>query len=489
MTHDQPRPPRSAVTRAVVLGGGLAGLLTVAAVLGHVDEVVVVERHPFPEGPQPHRGVPQARHGHVLWSGGADAMEALLPGVQERWKAGGAHRIGIPTGMVSYSTQGWYRRWDTATHYLIGASRALLDHGVRAQLLAAPGRGTTVRFLEGAEPLRLLGDARRVDGVLLRRSDGTEEVLGAQLVVDATGRGSRAPQWLAGLGIPAVPETVVDAGVTYATRDYRPPAGAEVDFPVVNVQADPRAPHPGRVSTIIPIEGGRWRVCLSATRGAALDADPDAFETAARAARSDLVGEFLARAEPVSEVSVAKNTVNRRRHFERLRRTPDGFVVVGDALAAFNPVYGHGMSVAALGPLALRGVLEKSGDVRSPGFTRRAQKAVAGWADAAWILSAGQDVFFPGATGRRPNAVDRLLSRYVDRLVLTATGDHVVVEALTDVMTLQKKGQRLVRPTVVWHALRGPGMRPPAGPVLTSRERDLLRGVGGPVTDAQPESV
>ncbi|MFD3675384.1 FAD-dependent oxidoreductase [Streptomyces sp. NPDC058613] len=458
-----PRP-----RRVLILGGGLSGTLAAAALAPYSDSIDIVERHALPDTPQPRRGLPQARHAHMLWAGGADAIESLLPGTMEMWLRAGAHRVPIPNGMISLSPGGWYRRCWPEAQYLISAGRDLVDWAVRTQALALPG----VRLLSGAEPVRLLGTRTRVTGAVIRHGDGTEEVLEADVVIDATGRTSRAPQWLAALGVRAVPETVVDAGVTYASRRYKAPADT-AGWPVINVQADARRAGPGTAGTILPIEGDEWLVSLSGTRGAEPTSAEAQFTTFAGTLRSPLIAEYLKRAEPVGPVTVARNTANRRRHYEKARL--DGFIALGDSATALNPLYGHGMSAAAQGARALRDVAKDSG-IASKGFARRAQRAMARPAAAAWLLAVGQDASFPHATGKKPNLADRLASRYINRLITTACSDFTAVEALTDVMTLQANGTLLVRPRVLLTALRGPRLQPLPGPALTPAEEAVLLG-------------
>lgn len=468
MTEPFSSPRQRGPRRAVIVGGGIAGLLAAAACRAFVQEVVVIERDVLPDRPAPRKGLPQARHAHMLWSGGADAMESLAPGVTGTLLDAGAHRIPLPTGMVSLSPEGWYRRWPES-HYILACSRDLLDWAVRDRVL--PGGGITV--LTGAEALGLSGNARRVDGVWIREEAGPARRICADLVLDASGRASRAPHWLAALGAGPVREITVDAGVAYASRIYRAPKGADEGCPVFTIQADPRRGGPGQIATIIPIEDGRWLVSLSGTRGGEPTADEAAYLDFARGVRHPLVGQLLAHAEPLSDIAVTRSTVNRRRLYERARNLPDGFVAIGDSAAALNPVYGHGLSVAALGAVALRRELRRAG-VTAPGLTRRLRRAVARPAGVAWGLATGQDVFYPGSVGRSPNPVDRLVSRYVNRLVETSTGSYAMAKALTDVMTLQSGLGRLVRPRVLFSAARGP-LRPRlAKPPLTDRELGFL---------------
>uniref|UniRef100_A0AAU2UZ42 FAD-dependent monooxygenase n=1 Tax=Streptomyces sp. NBC_00003 TaxID=2903608 RepID=A0AAU2UZ42_9ACTN len=459
-------PPRKG--RAVIVGGGLAGMLSAAALDGHCDEITVIEQDTLPTGPQPRKCLPQARHGHMLWCGGAEAMERLVPGVMEDWLARGAHRIPLTSGMVGLSAQGWFRRWRDS-HYLISCGRDLLDWAVRERVTARP----SVSVLQRTRVLSLTGGPGRITGVLVRTQDGLERVVEADLVVDAGGRGSRAQQWLTELGVPLAKEEVVDAGTVYASRLFRSPAGNE-PFPVVSLHADVHAPVPGRTATLLPIEDRQWLITLSGTRGGRPTGDNEAFVPFALGARHTVVGELIAEAEPLSEVSTYANTANRRRYFEKVSHWPEGFVAVGDAVAVSNPVYGHGMSVAAQSALALRKEVAARG-LTARGLARRIQRAVARPVGMAWILSAGQDAFYPGAAAHRPGPAERALSRYVGRLTYTATGNYTVATALTEVMTLSGPATGLLRPRVLLAALAGPGKPQLTAPPLTERELALAQ--------------
>ncbi|MDH6541446.1 FAD-dependent monooxygenase [Streptomyces sp. SPB4] len=458
---------------AVVIGGSLAGMLTAAA-LAEFADVVVVERDALPDGPLPRRALPQAHHAHLLWSGGAAAIDRLLPGTIGRLMDDGAHRIALPTNMVGFSPAGWFRRWAEASHYVVVASRDLLDWHVRR----AAGALDRVSVADRTEVLGLEGDARRVTGVRVRERDGAERVLAADLVVDASGRSSRASAWLTGFGLAEPAVRTVDPGLVYASRIFRAPADLGNAFPViVNVQADPREPGPGRSATLVPIEGDRWLVTLSGTRGGEPTSDPEAFERFARELRHPVVGELISGTEPLTDVVVTRTTVNRRHHYEKAA-LPEGFAVIGDAVAAYNPVYGHGMSVAAQSALALRSVIARHG-WSADGLGARVQKAVAGPVGAAWALSTGNDVFYPGATESGPTRAERVAAAYVRRLLHTSTGNGRVARAVTDVMTLERPAARLFTPPVLLAAALGPRRAQLTGPPLAEAELAALAALRG----------
>ncbi|MET9774824.1 FAD-dependent monooxygenase [Streptomyces sp. NPDC006367] len=463
---DNPVTPRP---RAVVIGASAAGLFAAAALAEHAD-VTLVERDVLPEGPEPRRGVPQARHAHLVWSGGVRALGELLPGLVDDVVCRGGRLVHIMGDMVSRApNEVWFRRFLATRHRNLVCSRDLLDSVVRDHVLK-DGR---ITLCQGTSALALEGDARRVRGVRVAGGDG-ERVLDADLVVDASGRGSRAPQWLAALGLPPVAEREVDAGLTYATRVYRAPGTtADGAFPLVNVQANPADP-PGRGGIVLPVEGDRWIVTLGGTRGGEPTADPDAFVPYALGLADPVIGELLRDAEPLGDVTVTRSTANRRRYYEKLTPWPDGFTVLGDAVAGYNPVYGHGLTVAAQGALAVSDVLRRT-PLTAPGTARALQRAAARPVAGAWGLAVGQDAFYPGAADTPPTVVERLLARYVDRAVATGARNPRAMGALLDVMSMERPPARLFSPDMLVPMLFGPRKPHLDGPPITEAERRAAR--------------
>ncbi|MER6420655.1 FAD-dependent monooxygenase [Streptomyces sp. NPDC001137] len=460
-----PDRPTARRARAVVVGGSISGLFAAAA-LAEFADVTIVERDTLPEGPEPRRGVPQARHAHLVWSGGVKAFDELLPGLTAEIVANGARLVHIMGDMVSRApNEIWFRRFTSTHHRNLVCSRDLLDAVIRTRVLADP----RVTLRQNTTALSLQGDRDRVTGVRVRTGD-EELALPADLVVDASGRGSHAPRWLTELGLPQVTEREVNAGVAYATRLYRAPGtAAESTFPLVNVQAN-AAKAPGRGGIIVPIEGDRWIVTLSGTRGGEPGPDPDTFTDFALALGDPVIGELIKDAEPLGDVATTRSTANRRRYYEKLRPWPDGFTVLGDAIAGYNPVYGHGLTVAAQCALSLRAVL-RSTALTTPGTARRVQRAAARPVGAAWDLAVGQDAFYPGAADTPPTALERVLARFVDRAVATGARNPRALGALLDVMSLEKPATRLFSPDMLIPMLFGPKKPHLQGPPLTEPER------------------
>ncbi|MEW9532572.1 NAD(P)/FAD-dependent oxidoreductase [Microbispora sp. NPDC049125] len=394
------------MTRAVVLGGGFAGVLAAAVLAKHVDDVVLIEGDRYPSGPGPRRGLPQSHHNHTLVTGGARALQALLPGILEALYARGAHRRGLPADALILASEGWFRRLDTGA-YLVACSRGLLDQVVRRRALG----GGAVSVWEGARALGLTGDATRVTGVLAAREDGPAETIRADLVVDATGRRSKAPRWLAGIGAPEVEETTVASGLAYATRIYRAPQDLAAGIPAIMLHPRPAKGEPGQGATLFPIEDGRWVVTLTGTRGGEPPVDERGFTCFARSLRDPIVADLMAAATPVGGIRPYRDTSNRRRFFERAR-LPEGFLAIGDAVVAVNPVHSHGMSVAALGALRLDEELTRRGF--EPSATPELQAAMAAEADRSWRMAIQQD-----GGHARPEAGPRREATAMERLIQT----------------------------------------------------------------------
>nr|WSY55184.1 FAD-dependent monooxygenase [Streptomyces sp. NBC_00886] len=454
--------------RAVVIGAGLAGLLAAAALSVHADEVIVLDRDELPDGPEHRKGLPQGRHAHLLMSGGLAAMEDLVPGVsvRERLLDAGAHEISLSSGMVALTSEGWLRRWRHEGPRMLTCSRALLDWVVREAVLAG-----TKAEIRTAQALALLGDARGVTGVRVS-TDAGETELDADFVVDASGRGSRVIHWLETLGVTDVQERTVDSGLVNATRIYRRPEGAE-HFPLTILQANPYTSRPGRAGMVLPIEGDRWMVSLAGTRGGEPPADPDGFLQYMLDLPDPILGRLVSGAEPLTDVHTSHSTQNARRYLEKVRDWPDGLVVLGDALATFNPAYGQGMSVAALGARVLSRELDREG-FSAPGLATKVQRGVAVPVEGAWAMAVGQDVWYPDTKGAEPTTADRLITRYSRRLLRAATGSYPASAALASVTSMEADASTLMRPGALLAALNGPLLPPLSGPPLTPAERKTL---------------
>ena len=448
------RTPRSAPRRddamagvgehAVVLGASLAGLAAAAALAERFHRVTIVERDALqPEGHR--RGVPQGRHVHVLLPAGRVGLAELLPGVVDDLRSRDA-RV-IDTTEVRFHIAGGSLLLDDDDLDIVSATRPLLESVVRDRVRARPG----VRFLEGQDARGLVTtpDRSRVTGVRLGSHDSnTEDTLVGDLVVDATGRTSRSPQWVADLGYPSPDEERLQVGVHYTTRLFgRAPSDLE------GCQAVVVAIPPGdrRGGVLLAVEGDRWLVTLIGLLGERPPPDLDGFIDYARSLWVGDLHEVVAAAEPLGKASTGGFPGYLRHRYDRMRRFPDRYVVTGDAVCSLNPVYAQGMSVAISEAAALGQVLDQHGlDQVGPQFFQRTRRTI----DAAWAMATGADLGHPAVPGPRPVRW-RLMNAYVNRLLRVAHDDPVVAQAFMAVNGMAAPPQHLMRPRIVSRVLHG----------------------------------
>jgi 2-polyprenyl-6-methoxyphenol hydroxylase-like FAD-dependent oxidoreductase len=429
---------------AVVIGASMAGLLTARVLTEAYERVTVVERDVLPACGEHRRGVPQAHHLHVLLASGLAALETLFEGfAEEMMMAGGL--VGDVQADARLYLDGHHYRQVPCGLYALTTSRPLLEGHVRARVAALP----TVEVLDGcdAAELEVSADGRRATGLrVLPRTDGAAaQVLNADLVVDASGRGSRTPIWLEQRGYPRPTRDEVRIGFGYTSRLYRldPDVLAGEGARISNGTLPHRS-----VGGLQLLEQGQMLVTLGGYKGNHPPVDPEGFTAFAAQLPADLY-EVIQQGEPLSDPIPFTFPVSVRTRYERLRRFPDGLLVLGDAICSFNPTYGQGMSIAALEAHALRDCLRGGTRRLAPRFFRAAAKIV----DSAWDISVISDLQLPEVTGRRTLKV-RLVNAYLPPVHAAATVDARVGAAFLRVFNLLDPPPRLLSPTLVWRVLR-----------------------------------
>ena len=409
------QPPKT----AVVIGAGMAGLFAANVLADHFERVTVVERD------ETGMGASQSRHVHVLLLRGVQILRRRFPGLEEELLTLGAPRLNWLDDTVALLGGGWLPRFDSN---LIGysASRTLLEHQVRKHLR----RRDNVHFRAGlrVSGLRANDANTRVTGAVCMTESATV-TLNADLVVDASGRSSRLPRWLEELGYAAPQESTVNADVGYATRWYRIPDGWRADWNLVLLGT--RFPDISGGAVIQPVEGRRWIVTLVGYAGEHPPTDEAGFEAFARGLVGPQVWDAISAAEPLTGISGYRRTENHWRHYERLKRWPQGLIALGDAVCAFNPVYAQGMTVSALSAELLDGALRGSRFARlttcptpHPGaaLARQSlelafQKKLAKMLQIPWQLATSDDFRWAGHKAGDATIFDRFMHRYIEHVL------------------------------------------------------------------------
>ncbi len=426
---------------AVVIGASMAGLLAARALADHFQTVTIVERDALPPTTGSRKGVPQDRHVHVLLERGRRVMERFLPGLSEDLTSLGACNIEDAGTRVAWFHTGFHRPGPSGVPG-VGVSRPALETAVRARVLARPN----VRVMDmcGVSGLATSADRSRVTGVRLvrGRGGGAEETLAADLVVDAGGRGSRTPAWLEALGYRPPPKEEVEIGVEYSTCYYR---RERHHLPGLDGIIFLATPSRKRLGVLLPQDGNRWVATMACYLGTHAPADYEQFRAFARALPAPHIADVIEHAERLTDPVTYKFRSNLRRHYDRLHRFPDGYLVIGDALCSFNPVYGQGMTVAALEVDALARCLAAGRAGLAQRFFRDTRKIV----DVAWTTAVGNDLSFPEVRGRRTPLL-RAINWYVGRMHAAACRDATVSAAFLRVINMVAPPPSILHPRIVW---------------------------------------
>jgi 2-polyprenyl-6-methoxyphenol hydroxylase-like FAD-dependent oxidoreductase len=448
-----PHPGR--LDTAVVIGAGLAGLLAARVLSEHVDRVVLLDHDTLPEEPLPRGGAPQSAHAHALLSRGRAALEDLFPGLTAELVARGAVP-GDPQADSRWVNDGYTMVPGPSGLTGILVSRPLLERQVRRRTLT-DARIQLHQRVDVRDPLH---DADgRVLGVAAVEWDGAGQGIRhweADLVVDATGRTSRTPEWLVALGFEPPEEERVEVDVAYATRHYRREPGHLDGAVGALVSASPDCPRGGG---LLAQEGDRWICTLAGFFGDRPPVDPEGFEAYAGTLLSPLLHEVITTAVPLDDPRRFRFPASVRRRYERLTRVPQGLLVVGDAICSFDPIYGQGMTVAALEALALRDLL--SGGLDRPGLATEFWQVAARTIDNPWLIAVGGDMRLPGYRGPVDRRT-RVVNAYLAKVYRAAAFDPVVGTAFMRVAQMEAPPSSLMAPGVMAHVLRG-SRRAPAG--------------------------
>ncbi|HET8643905.1 MAG TPA: FAD-dependent monooxygenase [Vicinamibacteria bacterium] len=429
---------------AVVIGASMSGLLAARVLSAHFERVTVLERDEVTAEALPRKGQPHARHLHSLLAQGLAIFERFFPGLRQDLCAGGALLGDMGADMRWYASGGYRRQFESGMTGVL-MTRAFLEQCVRRRVAALPN--VTIR--SRADVDQPLADGARVAGVRLDGEGASPEVVEADLVVDASGRGTATPKWMEALGYGRPEESAVKINMGYSTRMFRRQEGDLQGAKLVLVSA--HLPQVRRSGYVFPVEGERWMATLGGWGGEYPPADEAGFLDHARGLAAPDVHDLLARLEPLGDIIQHRLPSNLRRHYERMRRWPERYLVMGDAVASFNPVYAQGMTSAAMQAAVLDEVLSTRRNGLD-GLRERYFPRVAAVVDMAWRLAVCED-FRATTTGPKPPGTD-IVNTYVARVHRATHVDPSVYRMFLDVMNLVKPATSLLRPRAVWRVMR-----------------------------------
>ncbi|HZH74494.1 MAG TPA: hypothetical protein VEY88_00585 [Archangium sp.] len=428
--------------QAVVIGGSIAGLLSARVLSEHFDKVIILERESLPDGPEARKSTPQARHVHALLEAGMKALEGMFPGLMQELVREGADLIDMARDAAWLQSGSWKARYEGGPETIL-VSRPFLEWKVRGRVLAL----SNVEVRQGHAVEGLVTDASRgrVTGVKLKSPEG-EGVLEGELVVDASGRGSRAPHWLETLGYGHPEEEEIGIDLGYTSRLYERPAGFD-DWKILAVNG--QAPGARRSGFISNVEGGRWIVSLNGYFGDHAPTDEAGFLEFARGLPTPHIHDYIRNAKPLTAPVTHKVPSSRWMHYEKLARLPEGFVLLGDTVCALNPVFGQGMTVISLGAKLLGEAVARASTVPEgglhQGLSRQYQKDLSKLIEVCWSLTTTLDLAHPQTQGKRPPGLKLALWSIQNMVDLTSLNDKAC-HTFYEVLHMRKGMEGLMQP-------------------------------------------
>jgi 2-polyprenyl-6-methoxyphenol hydroxylase-like FAD-dependent oxidoreductase len=449
----------------VVIGGSIAGLLMASVLSDVFESVTVYDRDLLPDKAEPRRGVPQSRHAHALHGRGAEALGEVLPGFwDDMIDAGGV--TGDAQVDVNWYLDGYQLAHAPSALTGMALTRPTIELLIRRRAAALPN----IKIAECVDVTGLITSGGRVTGVRIRPSGrdalgddpvdlplpepAEAEPVAADLVVDTAGRGSRAAIWLGELGFPVPRTSEVRADVSYVTRHYRSEPeqlGGMIGALVT--------PYPGlpRIGAAFRQEGSQWVVLLAGIVGEVPPTDDAGMLAFAESLAGPEIAEVVRTSAPLDEPAKRRFPASVRYHYEKLDRYLDGFLVAGDAICSFNPIYGQGMTIAALEAVALKHLIG-GGDTAD--LPRRYFRTVGKLVSEAWTTSASGDLRFPEAEGKRGPA-DRFINAYLEHFRKAASVDPVLGAAFLRVANMIDSPTRLLSPGNAIRVFRSAGKAAP----------------------------
>jgi 2-polyprenyl-6-methoxyphenol hydroxylase-like FAD-dependent oxidoreductase len=420
---------------AVVLGGSIAGLLAARVLCDHFDRVTIVEKERLAAGDDVRHAAPQGAHAHGMLAKGLQIIERLFPGFAADLANRGATLIGAND--VGIYIAGWRKPHVNPLKVLV-ATRPFIEWALARHVRALP----KVEIVEDTEVLGVTGDATRVSGVNL-----AGKTRAADFIVDARGRRSNLADWMRALGAEPPAHETSPLGSVYCSYLLEPKPGTTrpKSLQVAEIK--------DKIGAIIfAVERNRIQLSVGANTDIPM---PRSHEEMLAFLRDRLPVPDAYNAvkdmAPVTAPAYSRFTASVRRNFDTLKHPPEGIVAIGDAVASFNPIFGQGMTVAALEAEWLGQCLAEN-DPSTDGFARRYYKGIKPIVDAAWG--------FPDLEAKRSNpaaqsAGTRFLLWYTERMQRVASRSSRVSQTIAEVQNMLSPPTTLFRPDIFARVLFG----------------------------------
>ncbi len=434
---------------ALIIGCSLAGLFAARVLSDHFERVTILERDPIHDHPESRKGQPQTRHLHGLLAQGFRIIKDLFPTLEQELAKSGAVMTDMGEAIRWHHYDG-YKIQFTSGLVGVSVSRMFLEWQVRRKVMALSN--VTIQSECTVRGLVANNDRTRILGVEVVDSKGgaNSTAIEADLIVDAGGRGSSTGKWLERIGFKRPQEDEVKVGVGYATRIYRRRPNDLVGAKLLMISPTP--PTQKRMTFLFPAEGDRWIVAAGGWFGDHPPTDESGYLEFIRHLPVSDIYDVISKAEPLSDIFTYKFPSSLRRRYEELTGFPEGYLVLGDAIASFNPIYGQGMTSAAIQSKVLDDLLCRKQTLA--GLWRPFFQRIAKVIDIPWQIAACEDFRYPETVGKKPAMTD-LTNAYLAKVHRATHHDPVVYSQFLKVMNLMAHPTSLMHPRIVWRVMRG----------------------------------
>ena len=423
--------------KAVVVGGSIAGLLTARVLSDYFEDVILIERDEYyNDNNKVRKGTPQANHIHLLLVKGKEILQEFFPDLEKDLLRNGANKIDFLNDGKFFLPSGWAQRFESGV-ITFTCTRPLLENTIRHQVQKI----SKIKICDNKTIASFVLENK--NKISLKTSEN--EKINADLIVDCTGRNTKTPDWLEDIGYSKITDTRVDSFVGYATRRYIPPKNIKKNWKMLSILSNPTS-NP-RVGAIYPIEDDKWLVFLSGIGKVYPPTEEKGFLEFAKNLEHKELYDSMKDAIPDSEIHGYRVQGSKRYHYESMPSWPENFLVLGDAVAVFNPYYGQGITSAALGVKVLDKML-KNQDFDN-NFTRKFQKTLAKTISLPWILGTSEDLRWPTTMGKRPNAITRMVQNHAQKVMLLGPKSKLATKSFLQMMHMIRSPSIIFHPVIL----------------------------------------
>ena len=438
---------------AVIIGGSISGMLAARVLANHFGKITILEKDDILTDPVSRKAVPQDRQAHIMNMKGETIISKYFPGFYEEIEQE-IFRVGTED-LCFFHYGSWKCRCKTKVinHFI---SRPFFEYHLRRRLLLF----SNIHFLQENEVYELITEQNKVLGVRLKNNLRHHIELRADLVIDASGRGTKTPHWLESLGYQRPREEKVEINIGYSSQMF--PRTEKFDFSVMSIY--PKAPIGTRMGVIYPIEGDRWLVGMVGLLGDYPSHDGEGFLQFAKSLDRPDIYDVIKNLEPLSPISTHRFPSNLWRHYEKMPTFPGNFIIVGDAMCSFNPIYAQGMCVAAMESEVLDQILNQNQSLEglSLRYHKRASKVI----NKAWVAATSEDLRYPDAVGKRTFSLT-MLNWYMAQIFELTSIDKKICSRFYEVQSFLKKPIMLFTPYIFLRVIQhGLGLNGTYNPVL-----------------------